>query len=60
MADLIGFREIWNGPSFLNRKPSAIRMAQRDEEGKRKRKEKAKEHIKHEHFRKDWDADLWD
>jgi len=56
----MSFREIWNGPSFLNRKPSALRMAQRDEEGKRKRKEKTKEHIKHEHFRKDWDADLWD
>jgi hypothetical protein len=56
----MSFREIWNGPSFLNRKPSALRMAQRDEEGKRKRVKNAKEQIKHEHFRKDWDVDLWD
>jgi len=32
----IGFREIWNGPSFLNRKPSALRMAASDGEGKKK------------------------
>ena len=35
MADLIGFSEIWNGPSFLNRKASAQRMAARDELGKK-------------------------
>ena len=54
-----GFREKWNGPSFLNRKPSALRMAARDAEGKRKR-EKETEKTPHEHFRKDWDKDLWD
>ena len=56
----MSFRDIWNGPSFLNRKPSALRMAARDAEGKRKREEKAKNQPKHEHFRKDWDEDLWD
>jgi hypothetical protein len=56
----MSFSDIWNGPSFLNRKPSALRMAKRDAEGKRKSKDGTKEQIKHEHFRKDWDADLWD
>ena len=59
MADLIGFSEIWNGPSFLNRKASAQRMAARDELGKKKRdktgKLKMREHIHH-----NWDKDLWD
>ena len=56
----MSFRDIWNGPSFLNRKPSALRMAARDAEGKRKREENTKKHIVHEHFQKDWDKDLWD
>ena len=55
----MSFREIWNGPSFLNRKPSALRMAARDELGKKKRDKKGK--LKSgEHFAKNWDKDLWD
>jgi len=56
----MSFREIWNGPSFLNRKGLAIGKIRQDEQVKRKSKDGAKEQIKHEHFRKDWDADLWD
>ena len=59
MADLIGFREIWNGPSFLNRGTSARRMAARDGEGKKKR-EKTGKLKSGEHFAKNWDKDLWD
>ena len=59
MADLIGFSEIWNGPSLLNRKASACRMAERDAEGKRKRDKSGKLKAG-EHFAKDWDKDLWD
>ena len=59
MAELIGFSEIWNGPSFLNRKASACRMAEREEEGKKKR-EKSGKLKAGEHFAKDWDKDLWD
>jgi hypothetical protein len=55
----IGFSEIWNGPSFLNRKPSALRIAARDEAGKKKRDKSGKLKAR-EHFAKDWDADLWD
>ena len=55
-GDPIGFSAIWNGPSFLERTPTAQRMKARDEMGKRKREHK---HT-HEHFRKDWDKDLWD
>jgi len=59
MADLIGFSEIWNGPSFLNRKASAQRMAARDELGKKKR-EKSGKLKAGEHFAKNWDKGLWD
>ena len=59
MADLIGFSEIWNGPSFLNRSATARRMAARDEAGKRKR-EKSGKLKSGEHFAKNWDKDLWD
>ena len=59
MADLISFSDKWNGPSFLNRKSSALRMAARDELGKRKR-EKSGKLKAGEHFAKDWDKDLWD
>ena len=59
MADLIGFSEIWNGPSFLERCPSARRMAARDELGKKKR-EKSGKLKAGEHFAKNWDKDLWD
>ena len=53
----IGFREIWNGPSFLNRSATARRMKERDEVGEKKSKN-SKKHK--EHYRKDWDKDLWD
>ena len=59
MADLISFSDKWNGPSFSNRKPSALRMAERDEAGKKKR-EKSGKLKAGEHFAKDWDKDLWD
>jgi len=55
----MAFREIWNGPSFLNRKPSALRMAARDEAGKKKREKSGKLKVR-KHFAKDWDKDLWD
>ena len=54
----MSFRDIWNGPSFLNRSDVARRMAARDELGKKKSK-KTEKHYK-EHYRKDWDVDLWD
>ena len=59
MADLISFSEKWHGPSFLNRKASACRMAERDELGKKKRDKSGKLKAR-EHFAKDWDKDLWD
>ena len=59
MADIISFSDKWNGPSFLNRKSSALRMAERDAEGKSKR-EKSGKLKAGEHFAKDWDKDLWD
>ena len=52
------FREIWNGPSFLNRSAVARRMAARDNAGKRAKKTKIKHYE--EHYRKDWDKDLWE
>ena len=55
----MSFTEIWNGPSFLNRKPSARRMAARDEAGKKKR-EKSGKHKMREHIHHNWDKDLWD
>ena len=55
--DILSFREKWNGPSFLNRLPSAQRMTARDEVAREKRKKTGKTH---EHYRKDWDKDLWD
>ena len=56
---MISFTEKWNGPSFLNRKPSALRMAARDELGKKKREKSGKLKMR-EHFSKHWDVDLWD
>ena len=44
--------------SILERKPSSLRMAARDNAGKKSKKTK-KKHYK-EHYRKDWDKDLWD
>ena len=55
----MSFREIWNGPSFLNRSEVAQRMTMRDNAGKRSKKPKKKKHYE-EHFNKDWDADLWE
>ena len=57
--DYMSFREIWNGPSFLNRSEVARRMTARDNAGKREKVGKTKKHYK-EHYRKDWDKDLWD
>ena len=59
MSSLISFSEIWNGPTFLNRKPSALRMAEREGEGKKKRDKSGKLKAG-EHFAKNWDKDLWD
>ena len=54
----MSFRDIWNGPSFLNRSDVALRMAARDNAGKRVKKPKKKHYE--EHFNKDWDKDLWE
>jgi len=43
--------------SILERLPSSRRMRARDEAGKHLKKLKK---LRKEHFRKDWDADLWD
>ena len=53
----MSFREIWNGPSFLNRSASARRMAARDEAGKRAKKHKKPQKMKHanEDFWKVWE-----
>ena len=55
--DLLTFREKWNGPSFLNRSATARRMKERDDVGESSKKTKKKSH---EHYRKNWDVDLWD
>jgi|TARA_B100001079_G_scaffold1400_1_gene1199 hypothetical protein len=55
----IGFSEIWNGPSFLERKPSALRMAARDGLARKKRDKSGKLKAG-EHFAKNWNKDLWD
>ena len=44
--------------SILERKPSSLRMAARDNAGKKSKKTKRKHYA--EHYRKDWDKDLWD
>jgi len=51
------FSEIWNGPSFLNRKPSALRMAAREEAGKLAKKHNKQQKMKHanEDFWKEWE-----
>ena len=54
----MSFREIWNGPSFLNRSEVAQRMTARDNAGKKSKKSKKKHYE--EHFNKNWDADLWE
>ena len=58
--EYMSFRDIWNGPSFLERSPTARSMKARDEVGKRSKKTgKTKKHYE-EHFNKNWDKDLWD
>ena len=44
--------------SILERKPVSYRMRARDEAGKHYKKTEKKKTK--EHFREDWDADLWD
>ena len=56
----MSFRDIWNGPSFLNRSDVARRMTARDNAGKKSKKHTKKIIERHEHFQKDWDKDLWD
>jgi hypothetical protein len=56
----MSFREIWNGPSFLNRSETARRMTARDECGKKKNQPRLKPGSRHEHFDKHWDKDLWE
>ena len=58
-GDPIGFSAIWNGPSFLERSPTARRMAARDEAGKKKREKSGKLKMR-EHIHHNWDKDLWD
>ena len=43
--------------SILERLPSSRRMREHDEAGKRSKKFKK---LRKEHFREDWDVDLWD
>ena len=57
MSSITSFTEIWNGPSFLERSSTARRMKERDEVGKTAKK--TKKHSE-EHYRKDWDEDLWE
>ena len=55
----MSFREIWNGPSFLERGDAARRMRSRDEAGKhaKKRKHEKQKKMKHanEDFWKEWE-----
>ena len=53
----MSFREIWNGPSFLERKSSARRMRARDGAGKITKKHKKHKKMKHanEDFWKVWE-----
>ena len=59
MSSITSFTEIWNGPSFLERKPSALRMTARDQTGNKIR-EKSGKLKAGAHFAKNWDKDLWD
>ena len=53
----MSFREIWNGPSFLERGDAARRMRMRDEAGKHSKKHKKSKKMKHanEDFWKVWE-----
>jgi hypothetical protein len=55
----MSFREIWNGPSFLERGDAAYRMRARDNAYDKKTKKTKTKHYD-EHFNKNWDKDLWD
>tara|TARA_Y100001949_G_scaffold173840_1_gene180147 strand:- start:694 stop:864 length:171 start_codon:yes stop_codon:yes gene_type:complete len=56
----MSFSDIWNGPTFLNRK-RAMRWGEKDKlEAEANRKDKKTEKHYKEHFNKDWDVDLWD
>ena len=53
----MSFREIWNGPSFLERGDAARRMRERDEAGKHAKKHSKPQKMKHanEDFWKEWE-----
>jgi len=57
MADIVSFLEK-RQRSFLERLPKHQRMTARENVGKSAKKTKRKH--SHEHYRKDWDKDLWD
>ena len=56
-GETMSFSEIWNGGTILERKGRG-RIWGRDEELDSKKKKKHKKSK--EHYRKDWDKDLWD
>jgi len=56
MADIVSFLEK-RQRSFLERLPTHQRMTARENVGKAAKKPV---NHSHEHFRKDWDKDLWD
>ena len=60
MSELVSFLEK-REYSFLERLPSHQRMTARDNAGRKNEKKtgKTKKHYE-EHYRKDWDKDLWD
>ena len=53
----MSFREIWNGPSFLETGDAARRMRMRDEAGKHAKKHSKPQKMKHanEDFWKEWE-----
>ena len=57
MSDIVSFLDK-RERSFLERLPSHQRMTARDNIGKHSKKTQRKHYE--EHFRKDWDVDLWD
>jgi len=55
-SNIIGFLEK-RRLSIFERLPSSQKMREHDEAGKRSKKLKK---LRKEHFREDWDVDLWD
>jgi len=55
-SNIIGFLEK-RRLSIFERLPISQRMSEHDEAGKRSKKLKK---LRKEHFREDWDVDLWD